>query len=180
MNFTEEEKQALREFSIIKESRKGDCIIEPGKFTRKCFFILKGCMRYFHIVDGDEKTTAFFEENDSITPQSYYKNRPDDFYLECTETTIYTQFSPENEAVFLKKFPRFESICRIKTEEQIIKMQEEFSDFMKSSPEQRYISLMKNRPGLLQRVPQYYIASYIGVKPESLSRLRKRILTNQY
>ena len=57
---------------------------------------------------------------------------------------------------------------------------EALASYYTDSPEQRYLKLMKSRPGLLQRIPQYHLASYIGVKPESLSRIRKRIASDNY
>lgn len=82
------------------------------------------------------------------------------------------------EEVF-KKFPKFETICRIVSEKLIVKSQIDFADFKTSSPEQRYLNLMKERPDLIQRVPQYQLASYLGIKPESLSRLRARIVSKK-
>jgi DNA-binding MarR family transcriptional regulator len=55
---------------------------------------------------------------------------------------------------------------------------ETFAEFKMSSPEERYLNLLKTRPDLIQRVPQHQIASYLGIKPESLSRIRKRIINN--
>ena len=74
------------------------------------------------------------------------------------------------------KFPKFELMCRILSEELLAKQQINFDEFKTSSPEQRYLNLLKNRPDLTQRVPQHQLASYLGIKPQSLSRLRARIL----
>ena len=74
------------------------------------------------------------------------------------------------------KFPKFEIMCRILSEELLAKQQINSDEFKTSSPEQRYLNLLQNRPDLIQRVPQHQLASYLGIKPQSLSRLRARIL----
>jgi DNA-binding MarR family transcriptional regulator len=74
------------------------------------------------------------------------------------------------------KFPRFDTLCRILSEELLAKQQVDFDAFKTSSPEQRYLNLIEKRPDLIQRVPQHQLASYLGIKPQSLSRLRARIL----
>jgi DNA-binding MarR family transcriptional regulator len=84
------------------------------------------------------------------------------------------------EAEIFRKFPKFESLCRIVSEQLLAKNQQNFDEYKTSSPEQRYLHLLKNRPDLLQRVPQHQIASYLGIKPQSLSRLRARISGKKY
>ena len=74
------------------------------------------------------------------------------------------------------KFTKFEIMCRILSEELLAKQQIDFDEFKTSSPEQRYLKLIQKRPDLIQRVPQHQLASYLGIKPQSLSRLRARIL----
>jgi DNA-binding MarR family transcriptional regulator len=74
------------------------------------------------------------------------------------------------------KFPKFEIMCRIMSEELLAQVQINFDEFKTSSPEQRYLNLIQKRPDLIQRVPQHQLASYLGVTPQSLSRLRARIL----
>ena len=80
------------------------------------------------------------------------------------------------EADSFNKFPKFESLCRLLSEEHLAKQQINFDEFKTSSPEQRYLNLLQKRPDLIQRVPQHQLASYLGIKPQSLSRLRARII----
>ena len=79
---------------------------------------------------------------------------------------------------FLEEFPKFQKTSQQILEKEIVRQQNELAKYINQSPEQRYIDLQKNRPDLLSRVPQYQIASYIGIKPESLSRIRKRITSD--
>ncbi len=75
-----------------------------------------------------------------------------------------------------RKFPKFDIMCKTLAEELLAKERIDFDEFKTSSPEQRYLNLLRKRPDLIQRVPQHQLASYLGIKPESLSRLRARIL----
>jgi len=79
------------------------------------------------------------------------------------------------EEQMFEKFPKFETVCRLVSEELLAKQQIDFDKFKTSSPEQRYLDLLDKRPDLLQRVPQHQLASFLGIKPQSLSRLRARI-----
>ena len=80
------------------------------------------------------------------------------------------------EEVINSKFPRFEILCRRLSEDRLAKKQIDLDEFKTSSPEQRYLNILEKRPDLIQRVPQHQLASYLGIKPQSLSRLRARIL----
>jgi hypothetical protein len=83
------------------------------------------------------------------------------------------------ETEMFQKFPKFESLCRILSENLVAKQQMDFDDFKISSPEERYINLVKKRPDLIQRIPQHQIASFLGIKPQSLSRIKARILEKE-
>lgn len=83
------------------------------------------------------------------------------------------------EAEVNSKFPRFETLCRVFSEENLAKQRIDFDEFITSSPERRYLNLLQKRPDLIQRVPQHQLASYLGIKPQSLSRLRARILEKE-
>ncbi len=79
------------------------------------------------------------------------------------------------ESVIFEKFPKFETLCRVLSEQLLAKKQSSFEEFKTTSPEQRYLNLLQRRPDLLQRVPQHQLASFLGITPQSLSRLRGRI-----
>jgi CRP-like cAMP-binding protein len=83
-----------------------------------------------------------------------------------------------DQAMF-EKFPRFESLCRILSEELLAKSRGQLDDFKTSNAEQRYLNVQRSRPELLHRVPQYQLASYLGITPQSLSRLRSRLASKR-
>jgi len=176
MTLTADEKQLIMDQVIFKSFKKGAILLKEGEFSTESYFVIKGCLRSYYIIDGEEKTTAFYTELENITPASLATKTKSDYFISCVEDSILTVSNPDIERESFEKFPRFESLCRIKSEELLIKNQTSFAIFMNSTPEQRYLNLLKDRPDLIQRVPQYQLASYLGIKPESLSRIRKRLL----
>lgn len=172
-----EEKQFISSLQAEIHYAKGSIILCEGQMTDKSYHVVKGCVRKYHLKDGEEKTTDFFVESDSISTRPSGKRMVKSTYnLECVEDTILTAVTADQEELLYTKFPRFQSICRISTEQELLEYQERFSKFVSSSPEERYLNLLATRPDLLNRVPQYQLASYLGMKPESLSRIRKRIM----
>lgn len=137
---------------------------------------MKGCIRTYYILDGEEKTTAFYTEMEALTPPCVISKTPSEYYISCVEDCILTVSNSDMEAEVNQKFPKFEILCRIMSEELLAKQQINFDEFKTSSPEKRYLNLLQKRPDLLQRVPQHQLASYLGIKPQSLSRLRARII----
>lgn len=176
VTLTEDEENAILSLDLFRTAKKGDILLKEGQRSRENYFVLKGCIRIFYIIDGEEKTTAFYTEMDALTPHCVMNNAPSEYFIGCVEDSILSVSNPEMEEEVNTKFPKFESLCRILSEERLAKQQIDFYEFKTSSPEQRYLSLLQKRPDLVQRVPQHQLASFLGIKPQSLSRLRARIL----
>jgi CRP-like cAMP-binding protein len=147
-----------------------------GEVADKCFFVLKGCVRQFHLEDGMEKTTAFFTEGDAIVDfESFQHGTPSKHYWITVEDSILMSGTSEDEEKTYAEFPQLEQLTRKMMADNFGKMQQDFAGFISASPEERYLNLLENRPELILRVPQHQIASYLGMTPESLSRLKKRL-----
>ena len=175
VSLTKEEKNAIVSLDIFRTVKKGTTLLEEGQKTNNSYFVLKGFIRVYYIIDGEEKTTAFYTEMEGLTPLCVKSNLPSEYYISCLEDTILIVSNADMEVEINSKFPKFETMCRVLSEERLAKQQIDFDAFKTSSPEQRYLNLVQNRPDLIQRVPQHQIASYLGIKPQSLSRLRARI-----
>ena len=176
VTITDELEQAILESDFIRSYKKGTILLKEGAVSNECYFVIKGCIRCYYLVDGEEKTTEFYTEEESVTPSAFGKHTPSECYLECIEDTIAGVGTPEQEIEMYRKFPQIESLNRALGEAIMAKYQNTFAEFKMASPEQRYLNLMKTRPDLLLRAPQHQIASYLGIKPESLSRIRKRVM----
>ena len=150
-------------------------LLEEGKIADKLYFIRKGCLRLFFYTEGKAITFQFFFEGDFVASfDSLYKGTPSLFSLESIEPS---------EVMFIKKEDFYNEIennssLRKVYEEKIIERfsfyQHLFLSRIKNTPQQRYEELLKEYPNIIQRVPQHYIASYLGITPVSLSRIRNR------
>jgi len=178
MSLSEEEKNEIISLDIFRSVKKGTILLKEGQQSKDSYFVLRGCIRTYYVIDGEEKTTAFYTEMDVLTPHCIITKAPSEYYISCLEDSILTVSNSDMEADANRRFPRFETLCRMLSEERLTLQQIDFDQFRTSSPEQRYLNLIQKRPDLLQRVPQHQLASYLGIKPQSLSRLRARILEN--
>lgn len=178
VSLTEAEKEAISSLDIFSTVEKGTELLREGQRSRDGYFVLSGCLRTYYFIDGEEKTTAFYTETEGITPACVLSGAPSEYFLATTEDSLILTMNPETEAGIFEKFPKFETLCRLLSEELLNRKQLDFDEFKMSSPEQRYLKVLEKRPDLIQRVPQHQLASYLGIKPQSLSRIRARIGKN--
>ena len=175
MPLTEEEKKAIIDLNIIRGFKKETILVEKGDVIKGGYFVIKGCLRCYYIIDNEEKTTGFYTEGESLTVVSNTNTTRSAHYVSCVEDSIVTIGNPEMGKETIEKFPRFQKLCLIMSEQLVVKNLTAFADFKNSSTEQRYLNLLETKPDLLQRAPLHQIASFLGMKPQSLSRIRKRI-----
>lgn len=174
--FSQSVRDSIAEFTKVLNFKKGDVLIKEGEMVQLCYHVVEGCLRQYRIIDGEEKSIFFFTEGQSVL--SFAQTNSiclSNFYVDCIEDTKTSVMSATDEKELYRRHPEVESLSRMSLESMIREYQDSFSNFMVLSPEERYLNLMETRPNLLTRVPQYHIASYLGVKPESLSRIRKRL-----
>ena len=176
ISLSEDEKNALLSLNLFHSVKKGTVLLKEGQKTQDSFFVLKGCIRVYYIIDGEEKTTAFYTEMDVLTPPCVINKAPSEYFISCVEDSILTVSNSDMGVEMNRKFPKFDIMCKMLSEELLAKQRIDFDEFKTTSPEQRYLNLLQKRPDLIQRVPQHQLASYLGIKPQSLSRLRARIL----
>lgn len=155
---------------------RGDILLHQGNICRNVYFIQQGIVRLYYQADHEEKTAFFYQENEFVSSfESFVKQKPAEHFLQCVEETTANVISAEHYQAMLENFPNFEFLARIVMEEELIVMQNIISSFFTLNAEQRYLKLQRDDPKLLQRIPQYQLASFLGIQPESLSRLRKRL-----
>ncbi len=174
---TDAEIDQILELIKVREHKKGKYLLRESQVGNVCYFVMQGCVRQFYLIDGDEKTTQFFTEGMPVSSTFVFDDKPPKFYLVCNEDCILIEGRAEDEQAFFEKMPQMEALSRMGAEIELQKSSEDFADFIISNPEGRYLKLLETRPELIDRVPQYQLASFLGVTPESLSRIRRRIMS---
>ncbi|MEM6380390.1 MAG: Crp/Fnr family transcriptional regulator [Bacteroidota bacterium] len=170
------EEEAIIESIPIRTYPNGTYLLKEGQVARDSYFLIQGCLREYRLIDGEEKTTAFYTEHQSVANFESLTNRSASKYnLVCMESSKLAVLNLEKEQALYRRFPRFETFCRTGMEQMLGEQHRQLTELIVLKPEDRYLKLQKERPELINRVPQYQIASYLGIKPETLSRIRKRL-----
>jgi len=154
-SLSKDEKCAIKTIYKFQTLKKGTIFLEEGQYSNEGYFILKGCIRIYYIINGEEKTTAFYSEMEAFTLCCVVNKQPSNYFITCVEDSIVSIANHDLTINIFEQFPKFETLYRVLSEEILAKSRYVFDKFKTSSPEQRYLSLLKNRPDLLQRVPQH-------------------------
>jgi CRP-like cAMP-binding protein len=165
---------AIPLFSKI-EYRKGDEIIRFGKPCQSLFLIEQGFCRAFNIQDGEEINFDFFFEYETVTNKnSYLFNKLSDFTVVACEPMIVHRIDKADLLDAIKKCPELELAGKKDLQLIAAKQEKQLQLFRILTTKRRYEFLEKNSPELLQRIPISQLASYLGVKRETLSRIRNK------
>ncbi len=171
----EEEEIVLSEFETLFVKKKKD-LLEAGEVCKYIYFITQGCMRsYFVDAKGNEHIYQIRMDNNWISDlQSFFSQRPSLYYLEALEDTHLLRISLDKLEELYEKVPKLERYFRILFQKAYINALERLNATMWDTAVDRYNEMLKEHPDMFQRVPLVYIASYLGITPESLSRIRKK------
>jgi CRP-like cAMP-binding protein len=172
----EEELTAFTNVFSIKKIKKKEVILSEGTICRYIWFINKGLVRdYFHR-DGIEVTAGFFKEGEFITNyESFISQKPSKAYIDALEDGELLGISYDSLQYQYSCSKTWERAGRLIAEQLFLVSEQKKDGLLSNSPDLQYLSLVQEQPDIVQRVPQYYIASYLGVSPEHLSRIRKKI-----
>jgi CRP/FNR family transcriptional regulator, anaerobic regulatory protein len=156
---------------------KDEYLFSEGEICKFAGFILKGCFRVFLLKDGKEITVDFFLENRPIADyESYFRKRPTPFYFQAIEHSELLILNSSCLDLLFEEPHNGQRLQRIFVETLFFRFRNKLLSLYADDPETRYLTLLQTEPELVQRVPQYHLASYLGIEPESLSRLKRRIL----
>ena len=179
--FTEEELNAVDQYFTERIFAKKTMLLEATQPCKHLFFIVKGCVRHFNTKDdGNEKTCDISLENQWTTAfMSFNSGCPSNLSLQALEETIVYRISKEELISLYAKHHNFETFGRLMAEQILQRATDTAMYLAADKPEERFQHLLRSRPELFQRVPQKYIANLLGISPESLSRLQKRMYTKK-
>lgn len=167
------------EFQQRQEVPAKTTLLAEGKVSQNYIFIEKGCVRLFFNDNGNDKTVQFLFENEGLTSfDSFVNNTPSAFTIETIEPSIVYLLPKEYVTQLMGELSRepgfMQMILQISSQRQTHYINE-FVSFIRDRPEERYQNLLKSRPHIVQRVPQHYIASYLGISTVHLSRIKSKL-----
>jgi CRP/FNR family transcriptional regulator, anaerobic regulatory protein len=172
----EQEENAFLQILEVKNFNKKEFLLKEGEICNKVSFINGGCMRLFYNIEGVENIVQFFFGDTWYTDYaSFLTGKPSIENMQALQTCVVVQFKKENLYKLFDEFPIFDRVGRVMAENAYLSLSILNQMRTNEEPELRYLNLLKQRPELVQQIPQHYIASYLGIKPETLSRIRKRI-----
>lgn len=170
------QKKLLKELIPVHTVPKDSILLEADAISSEFYFVLEGCIRLFYLVDGQEKTTFFYTEHQFVSSyESFTKQQAAGHYFQTLEASKIAVISLETAQTVLQAAPVFGHLARIIMEEELSIYQRMLASFITMNASQRYTQLQEQHPELIQRIPQYHLATYLGVSPETLSRIRRRL-----
>ncbi|MDN5285136.1 MAG: cAMP-binding domain of or a regulatory subunit of cAMP-dependent protein kinase [Mucilaginibacter sp.] len=172
--------RALVPYLEVSTLKKKKNFAEPHKICNHIALVVKGSVRFFHVKDGEEITGYFSFENEFATSyKSFLTREPGINYIQTLEDTQLVTLSYNamqqiyDDQLIGKKMERF---GRLIAEHYLICYEDRVASFITQTPEERYNKLLETGGEVLQRIPQHYVANFLGITPVSLSRIRRRIM----
>ncbi|MFT3738683.1 MAG: Crp/Fnr family transcriptional regulator [Breznakibacter sp.] len=178
INIIKEDKKNWAKFHetfIEKEIAPKSVLLREGEIADNIYFIKKGCLREWFNKDGKDITFQFFFEGQPVASiDSFMSNKPSLFTIESIEPSIIFTIGKGDFTELLKIYPEFKNKFQDLIFQRFRNYGQLFLSRIKDTPQERYEDLVRNHPEIIKRVPQHYIASFLGITPISLSRIRNR------
>jgi CRP-like cAMP-binding protein len=173
-NFSDKEIDLFLSFLEEDFIRKGDYFLRMGEVSRHLAYITSGLVMHYKTYDGVDIPIEFSPEGEWIAYlKSFTAGTPADVAIKALEDTIILRLSSGNLQALFQLNSKYMAIKNYYTEISFMNNAQHGADLAMLDGKERYYKFMKEKPDLVNRVPQYYIAAYLGIKPQSLSRIRK-------
>ncbi len=178
ISLSESEEQEFT--SILEEIKvsKKNFIIKPGDLVNSEYYVVSGCLEAYYLDEsGDKHIIQFAVEDWWISDfEAFFNKLPAKLYVETIEDSILLGINRDALEVLYSRIPQFERFFRIKTTSAFVSLRTRILSTLQKSGKERYLEFCEAYPKIEQRVPNYHIANYLGLKPESLSRIRKEVI----
>jgi CRP-like cAMP-binding protein len=178
VTFEEKELAIFDSLLVYKKVPKKTMLLREGEKCDFEAFVIKGCVRKYYIdANGFEVILQFAVENAWVGDVSFniYEEEPSRVYIETLEDCEFFMFNPETKEALFAQVPKFERAFRILMQRNLAVTQNRLFDTISKTATEKYLEFLKQYPTLSQRVAQHYIASYLGISPEFLSKIRTKI-----
>lgn len=181
VTLTEEEEHKLTSLISTRKLLKGQYFLQQGDVCKYSGFVISGCTKTFYVDDEGQEHVIMFSIEDWWTSDmgSYITQKPADFNVQCLENTELIQFSYENQQEMMQEIPKLERFFRIIVQRALVASQKRIVRNMSMSAKDRYLFFRKEYPKMEQRIPQYLIASYLGITKEFLSKIKGQLILEQ-
>lgn len=174
---TEEEKQSVESSFQERKLRRRQYLLQEGEVCTHNTFVVEGCLRMYTVDEkGKEHNLQFAIENWWIGDiGSFHSEEPSKLYIEALENSLVLQIKKEDQLRLFVEYPKFNRIFRVFTENALVSAQRRILQNISSTAEERYLDFLQRYPHFFNRISNVQIASYLGVTPEFLSTVRKKL-----
>lgn len=177
ISLTREEEQEF--IGILSEEKltKKEFLIQPGQFVNSEYYVVSGCLEAYYLGEsGDKHIIQFAIEDWWISDfEAFFGSKEAQLYVEAVEDSILLEINRDNLETLYERIPKFERFFRIKTTNAFVALRSRILSSLQKNSKLRYMEFCEHYPELERRIPNAHIANYLGIKPESLSRLRKEL-----
>jgi CRP-like cAMP-binding protein len=181
VSLTPDEQAVLLSKGHFRRYLKGQFVVQQGDICKYESFVVSGCLKTFYVdPEGQEHVVMFAPENWwTADLGSFISQTPADYNVQCLENTELIQFSYERLEELYEEVPKMERFFRIIIQKAFVASQKRLIRNMSLSAKENYLQFRKQYPQIEQRVPQYLIASYLGITKEFLSKIRQQLILDQ-
>lgn len=176
----EEERSIVETVFKERKIKRRQYILRAGDISKLNTFVVEGCFKMYLVDEkGKEHNLQFAIENWWIGDiGSFHTEQPSKLYIEAIENSVILQINKEDQLKLFVEYPKFNRIFRVITENALVSIQRRVLQNIGSTAEERYLDFMERYPHFFNRISNVQIASYLGVTPEFLSTIRKRLVTS--
>ncbi|WP_422359376.1 Crp/Fnr family transcriptional regulator [Reichenbachiella sp.] len=177
---SQEEIDALHQKTTVRKVKRRQFVLSAGEICKSYFFVVEGCFKMYKVDEAAKEHNLLFAiENEWITDiGSLHNDRPSELYIEAIEPSTIIQLNKSELIYFYENHLKFNRTFRVIVENQYIELQQRLLQTISTTAEERYLNFMSDHPHLINRLPSAQIASYLGITPEFLSRIRSQLTKN--
>jgi len=177
IDLTEEQWAEIEKFLVVKHIKKNEFILEPGEYSEDYFFVESGVIRSYTIDEnGKEHVLQFGTENWIVSDRnSAFCKQQSKFYIQAIEDSTVILLNEKLNDLITRLNPNYLAAQNKLIQNHVRSLQDRINLLLGASAKTRYLEFMRLYPNQLSRIPQWMISSYLGITPESLSRVRKEI-----